>query len=66
MYCHVITKFSRMGSLLYFLTHGAPLARFARESSAIKATPKWPIGNGVVSLENRGGPLKVAPKSIYL
>ena len=36
VYGHVITKFSRMGSLLYFLTHGAPLARFARESSAKK------------------------------
>ena len=35
MYGHVITKFSRMGRLLYFLTHGAPLARFARESFAI-------------------------------
>ena len=29
-------KFSRMDSLPNFLTHGAPLARFARESSAIK------------------------------
>ena len=25
-----------VGRLLHFLTHGAPLARFARESSAIK------------------------------
>ena len=25
VYGHVITKFSRMGSLLHFLTHGAPL-----------------------------------------
>ena len=33
-YGHVITKFSRMGRLLHFLTHGAVLARFARESSA--------------------------------
>ena len=33
VYGHVITKFSRMG-VLHFLTHGAPLARFARESSA--------------------------------
>ena len=30
------TKFSLMGRLLDFLTHGAPLARFARESSAVK------------------------------
>ena len=36
VYGHVITKFSRMGRLLHFLTHGAPLARFASESSAIK------------------------------
>ena len=35
MYGHVITKFSPIGRLLHFLTHGAPLARFARESSAI-------------------------------
>ena len=33
---YVITKFSRMDSLPNFLTHGAPLARLARESSAIK------------------------------
>ena len=31
----VITKFYRMDSLPNVLTHGAPLARFARESSAI-------------------------------
>ena len=36
MYDHVITKFSRMVRLLHFLIHGAPLARFARESSAIR------------------------------
>ena len=27
VYGHVIAKFSRMGSLLHFLTHGAPLKR---------------------------------------
>ena len=32
---HVIAKYSRMGTLLHSLTHGAPLARFARESFAI-------------------------------
>ena len=32
---YVITKFYRMDSLPNFLTHGAPLARFARESSAM-------------------------------
>ena len=31
---HVFTKFSLMGRLLHFLFHGAPLARFARKSSA--------------------------------
>ena len=36
MYGHVITKFSRMGSLPHFLTHGSPQARFARQSSAMK------------------------------
>ena len=35
-YGHVITKFSWMGSLPHFLTHGAPQARFARQSSAMK------------------------------
>ena len=35
-YGHVITKFSRLDGLPNFLTHGAPLARFARWSSAIK------------------------------
>ena len=35
VYGHVITKCSRMGSLPHFLTNGAPLARFVRESSAI-------------------------------
>ena len=35
MYGHVSTKFSRMGRLLHFLTHGAPLVPFAGESSAI-------------------------------
>ena len=34
-YGHVITKFSGMGRLLHFLTHGNPLAHFARESFAI-------------------------------
>ena len=29
VYGHVITKFSRIGRLLHFVTHGAPLARFA-------------------------------------
>ena len=36
MYGHVITKFSWMGSLPHFLTHGAPL-RASRESSAISS-----------------------------
>ena len=34
VYGHVITKFFRMGSLPHFLTHGAPQACFARQSSA--------------------------------
>ena len=40
MYGHVITKFSRMGRLLHFLTHVAPLARFARKSSAMNHCKK--------------------------
>ena len=34
-YADVITKISRIDRLPNFLTHGAPLARFARRSSAI-------------------------------
>ena len=34
LYGHVITKFSRMGSLPLFLSCGAPQARFACQSSA--------------------------------
>ena len=34
-YGHVITKFSWLDGLPKFLTHGAPLARFARWSSAM-------------------------------
>ena len=39
---YVITKFSLMDGLPNFLTHGAPLARFARRSSAImqKSIPR--------------------------
>ena len=44
VYGHVITKFSRMGRLLHFLTHGAPLARFARESSANKVSVYFIMG----------------------
>ena len=33
-------QFFRMGRLLHFLTHGAPLARFARESSAQIVLPR--------------------------
>ena len=32
---YVITKFSRMDGLPNFVTHGAPLARFSRQSSTI-------------------------------
>ena len=37
VYGHVITIISRIGRLLHFLTHGAHLERFARESSAVMA-----------------------------
>ena len=46
MYGHVITNFCRMDRLLYFLTHGAPLARFARESFAIIETLRSEEGDG--------------------
>ena len=35
-----------MGRLLHFLTHGAPLARFARESFAIIGTLRSEEGDG--------------------
>ena len=41
VYGHVITKFSQMGRLLHFLTHGAPMARFMCESSAMIGTCLW-------------------------
>ena len=37
-YVDVITKISRIDRLPNFLTHGAPLARFARRSSAMRKT----------------------------
>ena len=51
---YVITKFYRMDSLPNFITHGAPLARFARESSAIMHTdyPKF-IGMPAVRTDGR-------------
>ena len=42
VYGYVITKFSRMARLLHFITHGAPLARVVRESSA-KNGANWKI-----------------------
>ena len=42
MYGHVITKFSRMGSLPHFFTHGAPLG-------ALHA--RAPLKTGSFSLE---------------
>ena len=39
MYGHVITKFSRMGSLPHFLTHGAPL-RASRARAPLKIPGK--------------------------
>ena len=53
VYGHVITKFSRMVRLLHFLTHGALLARFARESFASTQT--------LASQLNRSTPLVSTP-----
>ena len=67
MYGHVITKYSRLGRLLYFLTHSAVLARFACESSANKfnmtaVSVKRPIvleyTHDVISAESERKPLK--------
>ena len=41
-----LPNFCRMGRLLHFLTHGAPLARFARESFAIIGTLRSEEGDG--------------------
>ena len=38
VYGHLITKFSGMGD---FLTHGAPQARFARQSSTMRTKPQY-------------------------
>ena len=40
VYGRVITKFSLMGRLLHFLTHGSPPARFASDSSAVSSHVK--------------------------
>ena len=40
MYGHVITKFSRIGSLPHFFTHGAPL-RASRARAPLKNLKKW-------------------------
>ena len=40
-YADVITKFSRLDGLPIFLTHGALLARFARQSSAKKSVSQY-------------------------
>ena len=54
-YGHVITKFSRPDGLPKFLTHGAPLARFARWSSAKNclhlAEVLSPVGSGNCNIE---------------
>ena len=52
VYGHATTKFSRMGRLLHFLTHGAPLVRFARENSAIIGAVTLPIGNGLPHVDS--------------
>ena len=59
---YVITKFSRMDGLPNFFTHGAPLARFARRSSAIIIHDKiirygeslWPGKQTINPLLTRG------------
>ena len=59
-YGHVITKFSRMGRLPHFLTHGAPQARLARQSSATKL---WGSAHTRAS-RARGAPLKIKDSDI--
>ena len=44
MYGHLITKFFRIGSLPDLLTHDAPQAGFARQSSAKNFTSQSPSG----------------------
>ena len=54
VYSHVITKFSRMGSLPHFLTHGVRYARFARESSAV-------IVLGFLEIQSNNVPVDAKP-----
>ena len=56
VYGHATTKFSRMGRLHNFLTHGAQLARFARENSAI-----IPAGKAIAVIENCIRTAKIGP-----
>ena len=43
VYGHVITKFSRMGSLLDFLTHGAPLRASRPRAPLLKFELKFEL-----------------------
>ena len=58
---YVITKFSRMDCLPNFLTHGAPLARFARRSPAIKLL-KLLVRIEAIKMTKTGG-FKAHPQS---
>ena len=59
MYGHVITKFSRMGSLPDFLTHGAPRRASHASGSAIKS-------NSLYNLRSTGKLLLDHPKGKML
>ena len=50
-YGHVITKFSRMGRLLHFLTHGAPLRALRAREFRYKQQRWWTISLEYASLD---------------
>ena len=67
VYGHVINKFSRKGRLLHFLTHGVPLARFARESSAKKVRTNAIVYNTALNVVKEGfHPLKEVSTKVKL
>ena len=67
VYGHVITKFSRMGRLLHFLTRCAPLERFARESSAKKVRTNATVYNTALNVVIEGfHPLKEVSTKVKL
>ena len=62
MYGHVITKFSRMGSLPHFVTHGAPLRASRARAPLSKCTDRYARENNAVPIQPVLARIKVTPE----